>query len=81
MQSREGSKHKAPTNMDKLRGSGNTFSTSGKRWLPFHYDPTLGAKKARLHRLKRKGLTPDGDKQSLRAAADLAAATHTITKA
>ena len=66
--------------MDKLKGSGSTFSTSGKRWLPFHFDPALARKKARLHRLHRKGLTPAGDKQSLREAADLAAATHTIRK-
>jgi hypothetical protein len=62
--------------MDKLRGTGKTFSTSGKRWLPFHYDPARAAKMARLHRLKAKGLTPATDKASLRQAADEAAATH-----
>jgi hypothetical protein len=56
-----------------LRGTGNTFSTSGKRWLPFHFDPELAKKKARLHRLKREGLTPPTDKASLRAAAEEAA--------
>lgn len=59
--------------MDKLKGRGTTFSTSGERWLPFHYDPIRAAKFARLHRLKRKGLTPATDKASLRAAADEAA--------
>lgn len=59
--------------MQKLRGTGSTFSTSGKSWLPFHHNPMLAGKKARLHRLKRKGLTPATDKQSLREAADQAA--------
>jgi hypothetical protein len=58
--------------MQKLRGTGLTFSTSGKQWLPFHYNPGLAAKKARLHKLKRKGLTPATDKTSLRAAATAA---------
>lgn len=52
--------------MDKLKGSGATFSTSGKRWQPFRINPKIVARNARLHRLKRKGLTPPGDKQSLR---------------
>jgi hypothetical protein len=60
--------------MDKLRGTGKTFSTSNKRWLPFGYDPHHAKKMARLHRLKAKGLTPATDKASLRAAADQAAA-------
>jgi hypothetical protein len=60
--------------MQKLRGSGNTFSTSGKRWLPFGYDPQHAKKQARLHRLKAAGLTPPTDKASLRKAADDAVA-------
>jgi hypothetical protein len=62
--------------MDKLRGSGNTFSTSGKQWLPFHYDPIRASKAARLHRIIRKGLAPPTDKASLRKAADQAVAEH-----
>jgi len=53
--------------MDKLRGSGNTFSTSGKGWRPFPgHNRYLAAQKARLHRLKRKGLTPKGGKAEMR---------------
>jgi hypothetical protein len=62
--------------MNKLRGTGNTFSTSGKRWLPFGFDPAHAAKQARLHRLKRKGLTPPTDKASLRQAAEDAVLQH-----
>lgn len=53
--------------MDRLRGTGTTFSTSGKRWFPFRGNPKLVARHARLHRLKRKGLTPPSDKASARA--------------
>jgi hypothetical protein len=60
--------------MDRLRGTGKTFSTSNKRWLPFGYDPKHAKKMARLHRLKAKGLTPATDKASLREAADEAIA-------
>jgi hypothetical protein len=60
--------------MEKLRGTGNTFSTSGKTWLPFHYNPERASKMARLHRLQRKGLTPPTDKASLREAARQAVA-------
>lgn len=66
--------------MQKLRGPGPTFSTSGKDWQPFRFNPRLAAKQNRLHRLQRKGLTPSTDKQSQRAAADLAAASHPITR-
>lgn len=52
--------------MDKLRGSGSTFSTSGKRWFPFRGNPKVAARNARLHELKRKGLTPPADKASQR---------------
>lgn len=62
--------------MDKLRGTGTTFSTSGKRWLPFHHDPHRARKMARLHRLKAAGLTPPTDKASMRQAADQAVTEH-----
>jgi len=62
--------------MRTLRGTGKTFSTSGKRWLPFHYDPHHAKKMARLHRLKAKGLTPATDKASLREAAEQAIADY-----
>jgi hypothetical protein len=66
--------------MDKLRGSGNTFSTASKAWLPFRMNPAQGRKLARLHRLKRKGLTPATDKASLRQAAVDAASSHPIRR-
>jgi hypothetical protein len=44
--------------MQKLRGSGSTFSTSGKHWKPFRHNPKITRRNARLHRLQRKGLTP-----------------------
>jgi len=66
--------------MDKLKGSGSTFSTSGKRWMPFHYDPILARKQARLHRLKAKGITPATDKKSLRQAAEQAVSNTTIKR-
>jgi hypothetical protein len=37
--------------MDKLRGTGSTFSTSGKRWMPFKFNPKVAKRNARLHRL------------------------------
>jgi hypothetical protein len=66
--------------MDRLRGTGSTFSTSGKAWKPFRHNPRLAAKQGRLHRLQRNGLTPSTDKTSLREAAAHAAATHPITR-
>jgi hypothetical protein len=66
--------------MDKLRGSGNTFSTSGEAWLPFRYSPANGRKKARLNRLKRKGLTPPADKASARKLIEEACASHPIRR-
>ena len=57
--------------MDKLRGSGTTFSTSGKSWKPFPVgNPKLAKQKARLHRLKAKGLTPKGGKAEMRRMCD-----------
>jgi hypothetical protein len=67
--------------MRRLRGTGKTFSTSGKQWLPYNYNPARAAKIARLHRLQRKGLTPATDKASLRQLADDAVAgniPHTV---
>jgi len=43
--------------------------------LPFHHNPRLAARFARLHKLKRIGLAPATDKASLRQAADLATST------
>lgn len=51
-----------------LRGSGSTFSTSGKRWVPWRGNPKIAARNARLHRLKRKGLTPPDGKATARIA-------------
>lgn len=66
--------------MNKLRGTGTTFSTSGKPWQPFQGNAKVARRNARLHRLKRKGLTPPADKTSLRALADEAAQSHPIRK-
>ena len=66
--------------MQKLRGTGTTFSTSGRQWLPFHYDPAKGRKAAKLNRLKRKGLTLPADKNELRAAGLAAIACHPIKR-
>ena len=42
--------------MQKLRGTGSTFSTSGKPWYPFRGSNTkIAARNARLHRLLRNG--------------------------
>lgn len=60
--------------MQRLRGTGKTFSTSGEQWLPFHYNPARASKMARLHRLMRKGLTPATDHASLRQTANEAIA-------
>jgi hypothetical protein len=81
LESRENARKQASgTDMEKLKGTGNTFSTSGKRWLPFKYDPVLCGKMHRLHQLKRKGLTPTTDKASLRQAATEAAACFPIKR-
>jgi len=61
--------------MNTLRGSGPK-----KPLRPFRYNPILARRAARLHRLKAKGLTPAGDKASLRALADQAARSHPIHK-
>jgi hypothetical protein len=61
--------------MNILRGGGQK-----KPLRPFRYNPILAKRAARLHRLKAKGLTPAGDKASLRAMCDEAARSHTIRK-
>jgi hypothetical protein len=55
------------SHMENLRGP-------AKR--PFHFNPRLAKKMARLHRLKAKGLTPATDKASMREACDQAASEH-----
>lgn len=67
--------------MHKLRGSGTTFSTSGKPWHPFAINAKVARRNARLHRVKAKGLLPATDKASLREAAAKAALSHRIKKA
>lgn len=61
--------------MNILRGSGRK-----RPFLPFRYNHRLAARAARLHRLQRKGLTPPGDKATLRAMCDDAARSHRITR-
>jgi hypothetical protein len=60
--------------MHKLRGTGTTFSTSGKRWVPWHSNSKVGRRNARLWRLKRKGLLPNLTKAEARALCDQAVA-------
>jgi hypothetical protein len=59
-------------------------STTTTTWkfmrLPFHYNPMKAVKLARLHRLKRKGLTPATDKQSMRDAAIQVALAHPVRR-
>jgi hypothetical protein len=52
--------------MQKLRGSGSTFSTSGKRWFPFRGNRRVGARNARLHRLIQAGKLKLMTKQQMR---------------
>lgn len=56
--------------MDKLKGSGSTFSTSGKAWQPFRLNRRIAAKHAKGWRLRRKGFGLPSDKASLRAIAN-----------
>jgi hypothetical protein len=62
--------------MQKLRGSGSTFSTSGKRWNPFRFDRTIAAQNAKRHRLVRAGIAMT--KAELQAEAQRAAQSHVI---
>lgn len=56
--------------MDKLKGSGSTFSTSGKQWRPFRFNPKIAARNARLHRLIREGKLKPMSKVQMRKIAD-----------
>jgi hypothetical protein len=60
--------------MQKLRGSGNTFSTSGRPWLPFRMNPKVGRQNAKRHRWMQKGLTGPMSKEQLQELADQAVA-------
>ena len=62
--------------MQKLRGSGNTFSTSGKSWSPFRSNPIVGRRNARLRILMQKGIIRPANKAELRQAAQDAAIAH-----
>lgn len=62
--------------MDKLKGSGNTFSTSGKRWFPFQGNPVLAKRAARLHRMIRAGTIKPMSKAELRVLAEQAVQVH-----
>jgi len=62
--------------MQKLRGSGTTFSTSGKRWVPWTPNHKIAARNARLHRLKREGILQPLTKAEARKLCDAAVATH-----
>ena len=60
--------------MHKLRGSGNTFSTSDHNWYPFRGNPKIAARNARLHRLKRAGILQPLTKAEARKLCDAAVA-------
>jgi hypothetical protein len=47
--------------------------------LPFNFNTKLAARFARLHKLKRLGITPATDKASLRQAASQASQAHQPT--
>lgn len=66
--------------MQKLRGTGTTFSTSGKAWVPWHGNHRIAMQNAKRHRLVKAGLTGGQSKDELRALADAAAATHSIRR-
>jgi hypothetical protein len=67
--------------MNKLRGSfsAQPFEKVASRLSPL-FDPALGRKKARLHRLKRKGLTPPSSKAEARKLIEKACQTHPIRR-
>jgi len=66
--------------MDKLRGSGNTFSTSGKAWHPFKHEAKQVKRAARLHRLIRAGKLKPASKAELRALAEQAVQAQHVTR-
>lgn len=65
--------------MDRLRGSGSTFSTSGKSWVPFRGNPKIASHNGRLHRLKQAGLIKPLTKDDMRRQAEQAVAGKPIT--
>lgn len=67
--------------MDKLRGIGSTFSTSGQRWHPFPgFNRKIIQQKARLRRLKAKGLIAPIDKATARQLVTQACAAHPVRR-
>ena len=62
-----------------IRARRSVAKQTNNRYFPFHYNPELARKFARLHRLKAKGLTPAGDKASMRAMCDAAVRDHATT--
>jgi hypothetical protein len=64
--------------MDILRGSGSTFSTSGKRWNPFRPNRKIGAQNAKRWRLIRSGKAMT--KEQLAAECAKATASHAIKR-
>jgi hypothetical protein len=54
--------------MQKLRGTGTTFSTSGKRWQPFMLNPKVAKRNAKLHRLLKSGKLKPMSKEEMRQA-------------
>lgn len=66
--------------MDKLRGSGSTFSTSDKRWQPFRGNPIVGKQNAKRWRLVKQGLTGFETKDEMRKLAARLAPTSPPTR-
>lgn len=62
--------------MQKLRGSGSTFSTSGKAWRPFIHNPRIAAQNAKRARIVANGHGGTASKSELRALADQAVREH-----
>lgn len=58
--------------MHKLRGGCTTFSTSGKQWLPFKYNPKIAQRNAKLHRMIRNGTIKHMTKDEQRNATAIA---------
>lgn len=63
--------------MQKLRGSGNTFSTSGKRWFPYRGNPRVARSVAQRAAIKHAF---PADKASARALCAEAVAAHPIKR-
>jgi hypothetical protein len=58
--------------MQKLRRSGSTFSTSGKRWFPFRGNLKVARRNGRLHKLIKAGVIEPMSKADMRTACDAA---------